>query len=132
MQKIIILLSDGDANNAATAPANKNACGQSVTVGNQVRAAGISMITIAYGAPTGDKNDPDPTKRSCPTDTTVGRSACSTLQAMATDASMFYSDNVGGTSSCTSAAHSATDLSAIFREIAVSLSGARLLPETTM
>ena len=74
-----------------------------------------------------------------PTRTRVARptprtriSACSTLQQMASNASMFYSDTVGGTSSCTSSAHAATDLSAIFQEIVLSLTGARLLSDNTM
>ena len=125
VQKVIILLSDGDANNATAAPGGQNACRRAITMASQARAADQTVITIAYGAPT------DPLT-SCPTDTATHISACETLQQMASSASMFYSDTVGGTSSCTSSAHSATDLSAIFREIAVSLSGARLLPETTM
>ena len=59
-------------------------------------------------------------------------SACETLQQMASNASMFYSDTVGGASSCTSSAHPATDLSAIFQEIVLSLTGARLLSDNTM
>jgi len=51
---------------------------------------------------------------------------------MASDPSSFYSDTVGGTSSCTSAAHSTSDLGGIFGEIVSSLSGARLLSESTM
>ena len=125
MQQIIILLSDGDANNASSAPGGQNACHRAITMASQARTAGNTVITIAYGAPTDQLT-------SCPTDTATRISACATLQQMASSPSMFYSDTVGGTSSCTSAAHSATDLSAIFREIAVSLSGARLLSESTM
>jgi hypothetical protein len=124
-QKVIILLSDGDANNASSAPGGQNACHRGITIANQARTAGDTVITIADGAPT-DANT------SCPTDTATRISACTTLQQMASSASMFYSDNVGGTSSCTSAAHSATDLSAIFQEIVLSLTGARLLPDNTM
>jgi len=90
---------------------------------SQAKAAGNTMITIAYGAPTAS---------SCPTDTANPISACSTLQQMASDPSSFYSDTVGGTSSCTSAAHSTSDLGGIFGEIVSSLSGARLLSENTM
>ena len=125
VQPIIILLSDGDANNATSAPGGQNACHRAITMAGQARAAGNTVITIAYGAPTS-------TTSSCPTDTASPISACSTLQQMASSTSTFYSDTVGGTSSCTSAANSATDLSAIFRDIAVSLSGARLLSENTM
>jgi hypothetical protein len=124
-QKVIILLSDGDANNASAAPGGMNACHRAITMAGQATSAGMSVIPIAYGAPT------DPLT-SCPTDTATHISACATLQQMASDPSMFYSDNVGGTSSCTSSAHSATNLSAIFQEIVFSLSGARLLSDSTM
>jgi hypothetical protein len=91
----------------------------------QAQSNGNTVITIAYGAPT-------TAGTSCPTDTASTISACATLQQMASSPSMFYSDNVGGTSSCTSSAHAATDLSAIFQEIVSSLSGARLLSENTI
>ena len=123
-QKIIVLLTDGDANNNSAA-GGQGACNRGITVANQATAAGMSVITIAYGAPT-DQNS------SCPTDTATRISACATMQQMASNASMFYSDTVGGTSSCTSAAHSATDLSAIFQEIVFSLTGARLLPDNAI
>ena len=123
VQKIIILLSDGDANNATTAPGGQNACRRAITMATQAKAAGNTMITIAYGAPTAS---------SCPTDTANPITACSTLQQMASGPSSFYSDTVGGTSSCTSTAHSTSDLSGIFGEIVSSLSGARLLSENTM
>ena len=61
-QKIIILLSDGDANNATAAPGGQNACRRAITMASQATSAGMSVITIAYGAPT-DQN------ASCPTDT---------------------------------------------------------------
>lgn len=122
VQKIIILLSDGDANNATAAPGGQNACRRAITMASQARTAGNTVITIAYGAPT------DPLT-SCPTDLTTRISACATLQQMASSPAMFYSDNVGGTSACTSSAHPASDLSAIFQEIVFSLSGARLLSD---
>ena len=42
---------------------------------------------------------------------------------MASDSGNFYSDTVGGTNTCTSSAHSITDLIAIFQDIGVSLTG---------
>lgn len=126
VQKIIVLLSDGDANNASAAPGGQNACRRGITMASQAKAAGNTMITIAYGAPTAA------TPASCPTDTGTPISACAALQQIASGPSHFYSDNVGGMNSCTSAAHSATDLSAIFQDIVANLTGARLLPENTM
>ena len=65
VQKVIILLSDGDANNASAAPGGQNACRRAITMASQARAAGNTVITIAYGAPTGG-----PTRRARPSQTT--------------------------------------------------------------
>jgi Flp pilus assembly protein TadG len=130
VSKMIILLSDGDAN-SSSAPKAKNECQQAITASNKVQAAKTTMVTIAYGASTA--NPPS----SCSTDTAAKRSACSTLLKMASKGSgstaapeWFYSDTVGGSSSCTSGAHSISDLSAIFRDIGSSVTGARLIPSS--
>ncbi len=132
VQKMIIFLGDGDANgseaNVGKSKVN-NQCHQAITAAQQAKAKKISVVTIAYGAPTGTKKDAIP---SCTTDNAAGISACSTLQQMASDPKNFYSDTVGGTSACTSAANPATDLTAIFLQIVTSLSGARLFPDDTM
>lgn len=121
--KMIVFLGDGDANASSsymTSAKVKNQCHQAITAAQTATAAGTAVYTIAYGASTSSTS-------SCSTDTTH-ISACATLQQMASDSSKFYSDTVGGTSSCTSAAHSITDLSQIFQDIGASLSGVRLLP----
>jgi Flp pilus assembly protein TadG len=126
VQKMIIVLSDGDAN-SPSAPTNTNECQQAITAAQNAQAAKTTVVTIAYGAPTAG---------SCSTDT-VSISACETLLKMASTGSgssaapqWFYSDTTGGTSTCTSGAHSITDLSAIFQDIGSSLTGARLIPSS--
>lgn len=126
-QKVIILLSDGDANAlASNMPAGRatNECQQAITAAKAATAAGTWVYTIAYGSPT------SPTPGSCSTDSPA-ISACSTLQQMASDPTKFFSDTTGGTSTCTSAAHSITNLSAIFQYIGTDASSARLLPLST-
>ncbi len=127
VQKMIIFLGDGDANGSSANVTNdKNQCRQAITAAQQAKAKKISMVTIAYGAPT------VVTPGSCSTDNASKISACETLQQMASDPKNFYSDTVGGTSACTSTANPATDLTAIFQQIVTSLSGARLFPDSTM
>jgi hypothetical protein len=125
-QKMIIMLSDGDASaSSSNMPSGRstNQCHQAITAAQTATTAGTTVITIAYGASTSSSG-------SCSTDTTH-ISACSTLQQMASDSSRFYSDTTGGSSTCTSSAHSVTDLSAIFQDIGTSLVGSRLLPDST-
>ncbi len=121
-KKVIILLSDGDAN-ASNVPAGKatNQCHQAITAAHAATAAGTSVYTIGYGALTSG---------TCSTDSPA-ISACSTLQQMASDSTKFYSDTSGGSSGCTSAAHSISDLNLIFQSIGQDASSARLLPLTT-
>ncbi len=126
VSKMIILLSDGDAN-ASSAPTNTNECQQAITQAQAFQNTTQTMVTIAYGASTSSSG-------SCSTDTSA-KSACDTLLKMATKGNgsnaapqWFYSDTTGGTSTCTSGAHAATDLSAIFQDITQSVSNPRLIP----
>jgi len=128
VSKMVILLSDGDAQ-ASTAPTNKNECQQAITAAQAYQNPTHTMVTIAYGSSTS-------TSSSCTTDT-APKSACDTLLKMASKGNgtnaapqWFYSDTVGGTSTCTSGAHAVTDLSAIFQDITTSASGARLIPSS--
>jgi Flp pilus assembly protein TadG len=59
-------------------------------------------------------------------------SACSTMQQIASDPFKFFSDTTGGTSSCTSAAHSISDQNQIFQYIGVDATRPRLLPDNTI
>ena len=125
-QKVIILLSDGDAGASAgniSAAAYRNQCQQAVAAAGQVAAAHTWLYSVAYGAPTN-------ALASCPTDL-VRISACTTMQQIASDPGKFYSDQVGGGSPCTSAAHSVSELVSVFSSIADSFKGARLLSDNS-
>lgn len=124
-QKVIILLSDGDANSRTT-PANeaKNQCHQAITAAETAAAAGTWVYSIAYDAST------SPTPGSCSTDSPP-ISACSTMQQIASDPSKFYSDTFGDKSSCTSAAQSVSELVSLFQSLAYSLLPPRLIPNDT-
>lgn len=125
-QKVIIVLSDGDAGassgNMPSAKA-KEQCKQAVDAAARATAAGTWVYAIAYGAPTSATG-------SCPTDT-VRISACTTMQKIASEPSKFFSDNMSKTSTCTSAANSIEDLSSIFSAIVRDVTGVRLLPNDT-
>jgi hypothetical protein len=126
VQKVIILLSDGDANaTSSNMPTGKasNQCHEAVTAAQSAAAAGTWVYTIAYGASTSSTG-------SCSTDTTH-IAACSALQQMASNAQFFYSDNSGGTGGCNSAAQSASELVSIFKNIGSSFGSPRLLPDNT-
>jgi len=131
-QKVIILLSDGDANaSAANMPAGKatNECQEGITAAKAAATAGTWVYTVAYGSPTAVAPG-----GSCSTDS-APMSACSAMQQMASDPTKFFSDTVGGTSTCTSAANPTSNLNTIFQAIALQASqnatGARLLANTT-
>jgi len=120
-QNVIIIFSDGDSNSSKmpTKYASQQ-CQQGVTAANAATAAGTWVYTIAYGSPTSG---------SCSTDTNPKTSACATMQAMASDPTKFYSDDSAG---CQSTANpNFTTLDAIFKNIGVSLSKPRLVPNGT-
>jgi Flp pilus assembly protein TadG len=128
-KKVIILLSDGDSNsscvNANCAGGGKanNQCHQAITAAQSAASAGTWVYSIAYGASTSSGG-------SCSTDAPA-ISACSTMQQIASDPTKFFSDTVGGTSSCTSAANSISALNQIFQSIGTSLTTTRLMPDST-
>jgi hypothetical protein len=126
VQKVIILLSDGDANaSSSDMPTGKatSQCHEAVTAAQAAASAGTWVYTIAYGASTSSTG-------SCSTDTSH-ISACSTLQQMASNAQFFYSDNSGGTGGCNSSAQSTSELVSIFKNIGSSFGSPRLLPDNT-
>ena len=126
VQKVIILLSDGDANaTSANMPTGKatSQCHEAITAAQAAATAKTWVYTVAYGASTS-------TTGSCSTDTTH-ISACSTLQQMASNAQFFYSDNSGGTGGCNSSAQSTSELVSIFKNIGTSFGSPRLLPDNT-
>lgn len=133
VQKVIILLSDGDANtgtndpNDISAAEKPNECHEGITAAQAATAAGTWVYSVFYSS---GSTLTTPTPTSCSTDTNSPISACSTMQQIASDPTKFFADTAG-TSTCTSAAHSITDLNAIFQYIATDASSARLLPAST-
>jgi hypothetical protein len=129
-QKVIILLSDGDANTGTSNPTHisaaekPNECHEGITAAQAAATAGTWVYSIFYSS---GSTLTTPTPTSCSTDTSNPISACSTMQQIASDPTKFFADTAG-TSTCTSAAHSITNLNQIFAYIATDASSARLLP----
>lgn len=131
VEKVIILLSDGDAGASSSNMVSSkvaNQCHQAITAAAAATAAGTKVYTVAYGATTSSTS-------SCSTDSPK-ISACSTLQQMASTPAQFYSDTLGGSSACTSSANPVSalgnDLIQIYKSIANSLTmPPRLLPNGT-
>jgi hypothetical protein len=125
IQKVIILLSDGDASaSSSKMPTGKynNQCQEAVTAAQAATTAGTWVYSIAYGANTSSTG-------SCSTDS-PHISACSTMSSIASDSSKFYSDNSGGSGGCTST-NSASELVEIFNHVGSSVTMPRLLPNNT-
>ena len=124
-QKVIILLSDGDATaksgSQITASMASAQCQQGVTAAQAAAKAGTWVYTVAYGSETSG---------SCTTDS--GLQACTAMQEMASKAAFFYADDMGGSGGCTSSANpSITDLNSAFASIGQSFGAPRLLPNNT-
>lgn len=135
-QNVIIIVSDGAATasqsqmSGATANGDstgygsyKNECKQSVTAAQAIQKEGTVIYSVAYGSPT----------TGCTTDSGVYTSPCYSMQQMASTSNgttYFYSDNAGGTGSCTSGA-APSSLSDIFGAIVASWGPARLVPNST-
>lgn len=125
-QKVIILLSDGDASaSSSNMPSGEasNQCHEAITAAQTATHAGMWVYSIAYGASTSSSG-------SCSTDS-PHISACSTMQQIASDTTKFYSDTEGVSGGCASTANSVSELVAIFNTIGASLSGPRLLLDST-
>jgi len=124
-QRVIILLSDGDATATGSQISSSlagNECQQGVTAAQAATAAGTWVFTVAYGSETSG---------SCATDTS-GIQACTAMQEMASKAAFFYADDMGGSSGCTSSANpNITDLNSAFSSIGQSFGTPRLLPDNT-
>ncbi len=127
VQKVIILLSDGDAQ-SSYAPSGKttNQCQQAVTAANAAKATGTLIYVIAYDSQTSG---------TCSTDS-GGLTACAALRSMASNnssdplQSTFYSTD-GGTGTCPSAGHTNVGLTSVFGAITQQFRGTRLLPNST-
>jgi Flp pilus assembly protein TadG len=118
VQKVIILLSDGDAQ-SDTAPNPVNQCHQAITAAAAATSAGTWVYTMAYGSPSSG----------CSTDKGANAiSPCATLQKMASKLSLFYSDS--STSAC-SGANTLANLVSAFGALGQSLQARRLFPNGT-
>lgn len=112
-QKVIIVLSDGDAN-APTAPTTLNECGQAVAAAASAKALGTWVYTIGYGAGTGG---------TCSYDTSPKTTACATLASMATDSAHFFYDGT-----LCSNGQPITSLQSAFQQVGNSLMAPMLIP----
>ena len=117
---VIILLSDGDYNASLSQLSNQSSkttkqCDQAIAAAQAATAAGTTVYSVAYGAPSsgcssGDTHNP-----------------CTTMQAIASDPTKFYSSD----SSCriSGSANQISQLPALFQAITTQLTKARLLAQ---
>ena len=129
-QKVIILLSDGDATAVKTATSKwpggtitaakyDNQCQQAVNAAAAAKAAGTWVYSVAYGSSSSSGCNSD-----------AGRiRPCAAMQQIASDPSKFFSSASG--TGCTSAANPTTALSSIFSAIGQTFRGTRLVPNST-
>jgi Flp pilus assembly protein TadG len=115
-QKVIVFLSDGDANaSSSNVPTGKstNQCHQAITAATAATTAGTTVYTAAYGASTALQTG------SCSTDSQApSLSACSTLKNMASTTSTFFPINqAGATSGCTSSVYTNSDAATALAKI---------------
>jgi Flp pilus assembly protein TadG len=121
----IILLSDGAANATQTdfvsgtsSTYYTNDCAQAVTAAQNATKAGTQVYAVAYGASTSHSN-------SCTTDTST-YTGCYTMSQIASNPTMFYSDDADG---CQSTANpNLTSLTQIFQAIPYNFMSTRVLP----
>ena len=125
-QKVIIILSDGDAGSSTltTTKSGKtttttNQCHLAISAAASAANAGTWVYSIAYGAANSG---------GCSTDSPAV-TPCATMQAIASDPAKFYSDNQA---TCPSGANSVTGLLQAFQAISTSLVAPRLLPNDTI
>ena len=132
-KNVMIVLSDGDfgtsssnlpgaSTTTGTYMSSLQQCAQAVTAAHTAATAGTMVYSIAYGAGTSG----------CSTDTSPTITPCQTMQNIASNSAYFFSDasSTGG-SGCTSSAQPISGLNAIFKAIAVSLGGGKLIPNST-
>jgi hypothetical protein len=117
-----------------TYPSAVGLCGQAVEAAIKAAAAGTSVYTIGYGAPTsGCSRDSSysGTFTGGGGNWTKGKSPCQALAAMASNPSNVYSDNANGCKAITPTNAAITKLAAIFTQIAGNFTTPRLIPNGT-
>ena len=122
-QNVIILLSDGDATATSgdlTGYSTAAECTQAVQAAQSATSAGTIVYAVAYGAES----------RGCSGDT---YNPCSTMKAIASSASDFFSDDTtsGSGAGCVGTAFTSSNLTQIFTFIASQFKTARLMPNGT-
>ena len=122
----IIFLSDGDANatqsnfvSGTSSTYYTNDCAQAVAAAQNATKAGTLVYSIAYGSST------VLSPGSCATDSPA-TSACNTMTGIASNPTMFYSDDANGCKSNDNP--NLTSLSEIFAAIGYSFMSTRVLP----
>ncbi|MGA7857164.1 MAG: pilus assembly protein TadG-related protein [Terracidiphilus sp.] len=125
---------------SGTYPSWEDQCAQGVAAANYATSMGTTVYTIAYGSPTSSNSS------NCGSDvynrntnaTGSGLTPCQAMQQMSTgwssgDYSHFFSDYFGGNNGCSAAgaAESIGDLNNIVNAILGSMTGARLIPNST-
>jgi Flp pilus assembly protein TadG len=118
-QNVIIFLSDGDFGASASQLNNNSAktskqCDQAVTAAAAATTAGTKVYSVAYGAATSG---------GCSSGDT--RTPCTTMQAIASDSSKFYTTNTN--CKIAGSANPVTQLPAIFQSITTTLTKPRLI-----
>jgi Flp pilus assembly protein TadG len=127
-QNVIIFLSDGafnaDSSNFASGFSAKatNQCKQAVEAAQAATAAGTKVYSVAYGASTATSGS-----SSCSTESgyTPKYTACTTMQAIASDSSKFYTTNA--TCNIAGSANPVTKLPDVFTAITTTLTKPRLI-----
>jgi Flp pilus assembly protein TadG len=121
VQKVIILMSDGDSNastgNMLSTKVHQQ-CHEAITAAHTATTAGFRVYTVAYGSPTSG----------CASDTSPTISPCAAMQQIASDSTKFYSDAGSG---CVAPQNSMTSLASILSSIGSSFQAPRLLPTST-
>lgn len=109
VQRVIIFVSDGDANEyAANTPANP--CQEAIAAADSAAATGTWIYAVAYGAATSG---------GCGDDSGAGKpTPYQTMQGIASDSSKFFSQPAAG------------DLTTVFRQIGYNLVSTRILDDS--
>ncbi len=127
-QNVIIFLSDGafnaDSSDFASGFSSKatNQCKQAVEAAQAVTTAGTKVYSVAYGASTATSGS-----SSCSTESgyTPKYTACTTMQAIASDSSKFYTTS--STCNIAGSANPVTKLPDVFKAITTTLTKPRLI-----
>lgn len=125
-QKVIVLLSDGDAGASSSNVGSSkyaNQCHQGITASQNAAAAGTWVFSAAYGAANSG---------GCSTDNPA-ISPCATMQQIASSSDKFFPDTASTSVSCTSTINTSSDVIGIFTAIGSDLSATapRLIPNST-